>query len=80
MPDPNPAIKVHRVMSVGVGLIYIQQQYGIVSLGDSTGNFVVNAYPVSVHYGDVAIIFVTCCGMACCGIRRYQAKNIPKST
>ncbi len=30
-----------------------------VRLGDSEGSFIVNAYPVSVHYSDVAIIFVT---------------------
>ena len=28
-------------------------------MGDSAGSFVVNAYPVSVHYDDVAIVFVT---------------------
>ena len=52
---------IGAVLGIGVGLLmcFLQQQYGIVSLGDSSGNFVVNAYPVSVHYGDVAIIFVT---------------------
>jgi len=52
---------IGAVIGIGVGLLmcFLQQQYGIVSLGDSSGNFVVNAYPVSVHYGDVAIIFVT---------------------
>ena len=46
---------------VGVGLLLclLQQQFGIVSLGDSSGHFVVDAYPVSVHYGDVAVVFVT---------------------
>ena len=37
----------------------LQQQYGFVRLGDSEGSFIVDAYPVSVHYSDVAIIFVT---------------------
>jgi lipoprotein-releasing system permease protein len=52
---------IGAIIGIGIGLLmcFIQQQYGIVSLGDSSGNFVVNAYPVSVHYGDVAIIFVT---------------------
>lgn len=52
---------IGAVIGIGAGLLLclIQQQYGIVSLGDSTGNFVVNAYPVSVHYSDVALIFVT---------------------
>jgi len=52
---------IGAIIGIGFGLLmcFLQQQYGIVSLGDSSGNFVVNAYPVSVHYGDVAIIFVT---------------------
>ncbi|WP_018464150.1 FtsX-like permease family protein [Segatella paludivivens] len=52
---------IGAIIGIGFGLLmcFIQQQYGIVSLGDSSGNFVVNAYPVSVHYGDIAIIFVT---------------------
>jgi lipoprotein-releasing system permease protein len=52
---------IGAIIGIGIGLLlcFIQQQYGIVSLGNSTGNFVVNAYPVSVHYSDVAIIFVT---------------------
>jgi lipoprotein-releasing system permease protein len=37
----------------------LQQQYGLVSLGDSDGSFVVNSYPVSVHYTDVTLIFFT---------------------
>ena len=28
-------------------------------MGESSGTFVVNAYPVSVHYGDVFIVLVT---------------------
>jgi lipoprotein-releasing system permease protein len=28
-------------------------------LGDSEGSFIVNAYPVSVHYLDVLLILVT---------------------
>ena len=27
-------------------------------MGDA-GNYIVNAYPVSVHYSDVAVIFLT---------------------
>ena len=28
-------------------------------MGSSEGMFVVNAYPVSVHYSDVLLVFVT---------------------
>lgn len=43
----------------GLLLCWLQQEYGLVRMGGSDGSFVVNAYPVSVHYMDVAIIFVT---------------------
>ena len=44
---------------LGLALCWAQQQYGIVSLGQSAGAFVIDAYPVSVHYSDVALIFFT---------------------
>ena len=52
---------IGAVIGIGLGLLlcWLQQQYGFVRLGDSEGSFIVNAYPVSVHYSDVAIIFVT---------------------
>lgn len=43
----------------GLLLCWLQQEYGLVRMGGSDGSFVVNAYPVSVHYMDVAIIFIT---------------------
>lgn len=46
-------------IALGLLLCWIQQTYGIVSLGSSEGSFVVNAYPVSVHPLDVIIIFLT---------------------
>lgn len=52
---------IGAVMGVLLGLLlcWLQQQYGFVRLGASSGAFVVDAYPVSVHYSDVAIVFVT---------------------
>ncbi|WP_315562540.1 FtsX-like permease family protein [Segatella oris] len=49
------------IIGIGLGLLlcWLQQQYGLVSLGSSSGSFVINAYPVSVHYDDVALIFLT---------------------
>ena len=44
---------------LGLLLCWLQQEFGLVAMGDSSGTFVVNAYPVSVHYSDVAIVFVT---------------------
>jgi lipoprotein-releasing system permease protein len=52
---------IGAVVGVGLGLLlcWLQQQYGIVSLGQSAGAFIIDAYPVSVHYTDVALVFVT---------------------
>lgn len=52
---------IGAVIGIGLGLLLclLQQQYGFVRLGESEGSFIVDAYPVSVHYIDVAIIFVT---------------------
>ena len=44
---------------LGLLLCWLQQRYGLVAMGDASGTFVVNAYPVSVHYSDVAIVFLT---------------------
>ena len=52
---------IGAIVGIGLGLLLclLQQEYGFVRLGDSAGSFIVDAYPVSVHYSDVAIIFVT---------------------
>lgn len=52
---------IGAIIGIGLGLLLclLQQQYGFVKLGDSAGSFIVDAYPVSVHYTDVVIIFVT---------------------
>lgn len=44
---------------IGLLLCWLQQEYGFVAMGNGDGNYIVNAYPVSVHYTDVAMVFVT---------------------
>ena len=44
---------------IGLLLCWLQQQYGIVRLGQSEGSFIVDAYPVSVHPWDIVLIFLT---------------------
>ncbi len=44
---------------IGLLLCWIQQTFGVVSLGQSSGSFVVDAYPVSVHPTDIILIFFT---------------------
>lgn len=38
---------------------WVQQQFGIISLGGGTGAFVINAYPVELQFGDFIIVFFT---------------------
>ena len=47
-------------IGIGLGLLLclLQQEFALVKMG-SGGNFIVSAYPVSVHYIDVFIIFLT---------------------
>ena len=44
---------------LGLLLCYIQQRFGIISLGGGNGSFIVDAYAVSVHVTDVVLIFIT---------------------
>ena len=43
---------------LGVLLCWLQQTFGLISLG-AAGSFIVDAYPVRVHWEDVALIFFT---------------------
>ena len=44
---------------LGLGLCFIQQKFGLITLGGGGGQFIVDAYPVSVHFWDVVLVFVT---------------------
>lgn len=44
---------------VGVILCLIQEQFGVIKLGRDGGNFIIDAYPVAVHWLDILVVFVT---------------------
>ena len=46
-------------IAIGLLLCWLQQTFGIVSLGGRSGSFIIDAYPVSVHAMDIVIVFVT---------------------
>ena len=52
---------IGAAIGIGLGLLLcgLQQVFGFVKMGESSGTFIVNAYPVSVHYWDVVWVFVT---------------------
>lgn len=55
-------------IALGLLLCWLQQTFGLVSLGSTSGTFVVDAYPVSVHPEDIAIVFVTVVVIACIAV------------
>ena len=66
-------------IAVGLLLCWLQQQYGIVRLGESEGSFVVDAYPVSVHPWDIVLIFLTVIAVGFLSVWypvRYFAKRL----
>ena len=44
---------------LGLLICYLPQPFGLLSLGGSSGNFIIDAYPVSIHPSDVVIVFFT---------------------
>ena len=64
---------------VGLLLCWLQQVCGLVSLGRSSGSFIVDAYPVSVHPEDIIIIFITVLAVGFASVWypvRYFAKRL----
>lgn len=67
---------------LGLLLCFIQQKYGIISLGGGGGTFVVDSYPVSVHAWDVVLVFVTVLTVGLLSVWypvRYLSKRLLKS-
>ncbi|MBR5698889.1 MAG: ABC transporter permease [Prevotella sp.] len=54
-------VAIGAIVGVALGLLlcWLQQRFGLVGMGGSSGMFVINAYPVSVHYQDVLLVFFT---------------------
>ena len=54
-------VAIGAIVGVALGLLlcWLQQRFGLVGMGGRSGMFVVNAYPVSVHYQDVLLVFFT---------------------
>lgn len=64
---------------LGLLLCWLQQEYGLVALGQSSGSFVVDAYPVSVHPEDIIVVFLTVVAVGFVSVWypvRYFAKRL----
>ena len=65
---------------LGLLLCWMQQEFELITLGGG-GAFVVNAYPVSVHAADVAVVFVTVLAVGFLSVWypvRYLSKRLLK--
>ncbi len=49
------------VLGIVLGLLFcwLQMRFGLLTLGNSEGSFIVNAYPVSIQATDVLLVFAT---------------------
>ena len=68
-------------IALGLLLCFVQQRFGIISLGGANGSFVVDAYPVSVHFSDVILIFITVIAVGFLSVWypvRYLSKRLLK--
>ncbi|MDE6348359.1 MAG: FtsX-like permease family protein [Bacteroides sp.] len=66
---------------LGLLLCFLQQRFGLISLGGGNGNFVVDAYPVSVHTTDIVLVFVTVIAIGFLSVWypvRYLSKRLLK--
>ena len=46
-------------ISLGLLLCWLQQEFGLIRFGSSEGSYIIDAYPVSVRWLDIALVFVT---------------------
>jgi len=46
-------------IGIGVLLCFLQQEFGLLQLGQTTDAFIINAYPVRVELGDIVAVFLT---------------------
>lgn len=68
---------------LGLLLCFLQQHFGLISLGGGNGAFVVDAYPVSVHVIDIVLVFVTVIAVGFFSVRypvRYFGRRLLKSS
>lgn len=43
----------------GIVLVLLQQQFGLLKLGNEGGSFIIEAYPVSLQALDILLVFIT---------------------
>ena len=67
------ALGIVTGIAIGLLVCYLQQRFGFVKM---PGNFVIEAYPVSVRWSDVLLIF---CSVAAIGYLMARGPKIPEA-
>ena len=62
---------------LGVGISFLQQQFGLLKLGGTPGAYLVDAYPVIVKLSDVLLTFIIVC-VICVSAIIYPIHNLKK--
>ncbi len=66
---------------IGVGLCYLQMEFGLIKLASTAGTYLVDAYPVKLVFSDIVLIFLTVISMGFCAsfiaTRRLTTKTTP---
>ena len=62
---------------LGVGISFLQQQFGLLKLGGTPGAYLVDAYPVIVKLSDVLLTFIIVC-LICVSAIIYPIHNLKK--
>lgn len=55
-------------LALGIVAVLLQQKYGFITLG-SSGGFIVNAYPVSIHIQDIILVLTTVLAVSFLSVR-----------
>ena len=50
-------------ISIGLAICLLQQEFGLLKLGEAANSFIIDAYPVKVVWSDILIVFVTVMGI-----------------
>ncbi len=56
-------------LALGIGVVWLQQYFGLIRLGDGSGSFVIDFYPVDLQFGDIVLVLLTV--LAIGGISSY---------
>lgn len=64
---------------LGLGLCWLQMEFGLITMGDAEGSFIIESYPVSIHPWDIGFIFITVLIVGWLAVWypvRYLSKNL----